>query len=808
MKSNRLADYLQVFGLDGDLITFTDASVGFGFDLSPLDVSCLADEKVNDASVRLGNFLGSLQPEIDCQFVQSIVTEEEAHFKRHLALSQAKNTGDDTNVASRLAAERVAVLQEQNALGELPFHSLQVFFRVPYRQTKMTINPFRTRIHFENLAQDELKVVVEQARRMQQTLFASLCEAGLCPIILQSEKLSQMIYEQWNPGRQLASGTPSFDPDDIRSSLLLSDVAIEADSFRIGRTYHRVVTLKGLPEVSSPALAAVLRTLPFQSQLMASIHVPNQIKEIESLQTQRRVAYSMAFGKKSGVSDLESNAKFGDLETLLEQMIAQGEKVFHVSFAVVLRAKNLETLESQVAQTLAALREMNGAEGLEESLAAFEIFQQMSVPNCRGKERMRRMKTSNLADMLPVFGPWRGHTAKPRILLKNRMGGLLALDPFDASLTNANQVVSGGSGAGKSFLTNLLLLQMLKENPRVFFVDIGGSYQKLCENLGGQYVPLQLNDTISINPFDLAAGEEIPTGQKIKFLVGLVELMTKEDEQERLPRLERSEIEEAIRKVYTTKQKPTLSHLRDVLKEHEDEQVRRLGRILNSWCGDTPFGKLIDKPTSIGLGANIVAFDLKGMESYPDLQAVALYIITDLVWREVQKDRSTMKFLVFDECWKLLKSSAGLAFIEEVFRTFRKYYASAIAISQDIDDFAKSKIAGAILPNCALKWILIQQQSDKERLQQVLSLNDAEIALVNSLHQKKGFYSEAFLMSGENHCVGVIESTPMELWIATTDPRDLGAIELLKKQEPGLAQAEILTRLARKYPHGVAYEEK
>lgn len=808
MKSNRLADYLQVWGLDGDLITFSDASVGFGFSLSPLDVTCWADQKLNDTSGQLARFLGSLPPEIDCQFVQSIEKESNALFGRHLELSQITEPSIGPSEAAMLAHERVNMLQEQNEIGELPSHDLQVFFRLPYKKPKTAWSLFGTGTDLESLAEQELRTVAESARRTQTILLAALQEASLAPVPLLSEQLAQLIYGQWNPNRPAEGSGSSFDPDDIRGSILFSDVSITADGFRIGRTLHRVVTLKGLPEVSTPALAATLRSLPFHSQLMVSIQVPDQLKEIESLQTQRRIAYSMVFGKKTGVSDLESSAKFGDLETLLEQMISQGEKVFHVTLAIILKANDTETLDNQVAETLAAIRTMNGAEGLEESLAGFEIFQHMSIPNCRGKERMRRLKSSNLADMLPVFGPWRGHTANPRILLKNRMGGLLALDPFDASLTNANQIISGGSGSGKSFLTNLLLLQMLKENPRVFFVDIGGSYQKLCENLGGQYVPLQLSDAISINPLDLAPGEEVPSGQKIKFLVGLLELMTKEDEQERLPRLERSEIELAIRLVYDSHAQPRLSHLRDALAKHSDENMRRLGRILSAWCGDTPFGKLVDRPTSIGLGARVVAFDLKGMESYPDLQAVALYIITDLVWREVQRDRGTMKFLVFDECWKLLKSPAGLAFIEEVFRTFRKYFASAIAISQDIDDFAKSKIAGAILPNCALKWILIQQQSDKERLQQVLGLNDAEIAIVNSLHQKKGFYSEAFLMAGENHCVGVLESTPLELWIATTDPRDLGAIESLKSQQPDLRHSEILSLLAKRYPHGVAHEEK
>ena len=167
-----------------------------------------------------------------------------------------------------------------------------------------------------------------------------------------------------------------------------------------------------------------------------------------------------------------------------------------------------------------------------------------------------------------------------------------------------------------------------------------------------------------------------------------------------------------------------------------------------------------------------------------------------------------MKFLVFDECWKLLKDEAGLGFMEEVFRTFRKYYASAIAISQDLNDFLSSKISSALLPNCSVKWVLMQNQSDFTKMKEALGLNDNEVALIGSLRQEKGQYSEAFLALGQEHrTVAVIESTPLELWIATTDPRDLSTLDTTRKENPELSQLEVLTLLSKKYPNGVsAYE--
>jgi conjugal transfer ATP-binding protein TraC len=338
---------------------------------------------------------------------------------------------------------------------------------------------------------------------------------------------------------------------------------------------------------------------------------------------------------------------------------------------------------------------------------------------------------------------------------------------------------------------------------KVFIVDIGGSYRKLCAHLDGQYVPLSLDGGISLNPFDLPVEETSPSPHKIKFLLGLVEMMTKEEGDKRLPKLERAELEEAIQAVYQ-RASWTLSTLRELLLQHPSLEVQRYGKILSPWCGNTPYGRFTDATTNLELNRNIIVFDLKGMEAYFDLQAACLFIITDLIWREIQQDREKTKCVIFDECWRLLEDEAGVSFIEEVFRTFRKYHAAAIAISQNIDDFAKSKIAGAILSNSATKWVLMQRGADQGRLQEVLQLNPNEMDLVASLRQERGVYSEAFLMSGEDRSLVVVESTPLEYWLATTDPRDLALIEAEQKKSKEPNALSVIRQLAEKYPQGVA----
>jgi hypothetical protein len=588
-----LADHIQVWGFEKGIIVFADGSLGFGLKCTPIEVSCWDAERTNAYAERISQFLNSLPVGLDIQFVQDIEPGNGPVIEAHRALA----VNSQNEVAKVLCEERSALLHAQDRSGEIPVHSLKIFVRLPLKRG-LTPTPklLAKEKRFESIAEERLDQEILRVGRIRENLLQELNSLEIASAEIDVDEMVRLLYEQWNPSRK--GSLASHDPEDIRNSILFSDVGISLEGFCVGTRRFRLLSLKILPDQTYSSMAALLRDLPFRSRVFVTIHVPDQMKEIESLQTQRRIAYSMAVGKKTGVTDLESTAKFQDLETLLEQMIAQGQKVFQVSINVLLQGDDDSELDAAVDLVLAKFREMGGAEAMQETLAAYSIFSDLAIPNARCRERVKRLKTSNLCDLLPLYGPWPGHKM-PRALLRSRMGSLLGFDFFDPSLSNANQLISGGSGSGKSALTNILLLQMLKENPKVFFVDIGGSYKKLCENLSGQYVELGVNGAISINPFDLAPGETKPSSHKIKFLLGFVELMTKEASADRLPKLARAEIEEAIQKVYAEGGTPKLSDLRRLLLEHPSAEIQTYGKILATWCGDTPYGRFLDRPTTL-----------------------------------------------------------------------------------------------------------------------------------------------------------------------------------------------------------------
>ena len=790
---------IDLIGLESKHVySFKDGSLGACLELTPLESAFFEDDQINSIGTKIKDFLNGLPMGLDIQFVQDVVGGNGQVLDRHLMSKRIS-----TNLISELNTKRVEKFKSLDSEGLLPLFKLYIFIRQNFSESLITKKKFLSFLRKEKPEDEIDRKFTHELVRFNSTIdlvVNSLKNVGLESELVSSRFVLDMVFNQFNPDR--GDKPIEYNHKDVRDAISTEDVVVTKTGFEIGTFHHRVITLKTLPDRVYPTMVTLFRELPFSSRLFLSINVSDQRKEHESLQLQRRIAFAMVMGKK-GVSDQESEAKLTDIEGLLNKVISGSEKVFTMSCHVLLRSQDEAVLEEMVAKTLLTFRELSGAEAMVESVASVDIFNEMSLPNARSKERSHRVSTSVLAGLVPIYGNWCGHD-NPAMLLRKQDGSLFTFDPFTGSTANANMVVSGGSGAGKSFFTNLVINQLLKDDPKVFIIDIGGSYQKTCESLGGQYINFGVNGELSINPFELEKELVAPSDSKIKFLTNIVELMTKEDAQSSIGKLERTELESAICEVYESNKNPSLRHLQQVLISKSDLIIKRIGRILSLWCNDTPYGKIVDRATSITFNKNIVCFDLKGLESYPDLQAVTLFLITDLVWRVIQTDRTTKKIVVFDECWKLLENEAGSKFIGEVFRTFRKYYASAVAISQTMDDFAKSKVSGAILPNSSHKWLLKQKGANFPDLKKMLSLSDYEIEAIQGLGQEKGSYSESFLLSEDKRQVVVIESTPLEYWLATTDPKDLAKLEEVKAQNKTLSNFDLLLKMAEIFPNGTA----
>jgi conjugal transfer ATP-binding protein TraC len=179
-----------------------------------------------------------------------------------------------------------------------------------------------------------------------------------------------------------------------------------------------------------------------------------------------------------------------------------------------------------------------------------------------------------------------------------------------------------------------------------------------------------------------------------------------------------------------------------------------------------------------------------------------ILILTEFILSEVERDLTTTKRIILDEAWALLKSPAAARFMEYCVRTLRKTGSGITFITQGVEEIVTSPVGSAIISNTATKFVMLQR-GDSKAVQAALNLNSQELDLIRSLAQKKGVFSEGFMIEGTHRQVVRIEPHPIEYWLSTSDSKDNQWLaKIMDEKKIGLTAA--IKFASEKYPFGVA----
>lgn len=788
-----------------------DGSVSAGLEILPIDIECFDEFKINQLTLGLRAFANSLPEGMSIQFFVKIESEIENCLNQHKKLVVFKNA-----FLNSLDDDRIRILQEQTLSDSLFRPRLFLFLKTqpakkPSSFSLKQLQKFSN--EFELNFEDRLQSLGQALDGIQ----GSLSSLGFLICKLSTQETTQVIYSYLNPHRSATISQPditiqksNIEAVSPRSELVFGDLVLDKEDFVLDRMRTRVLSLKTLPEFTFAGMMSGFLALPFKYELLFSFTIPNQTAEMRSLEQKRRMAHSLSTSSSNRVSDLESESRLSQTTDLIREIIETGQRIFHAEMIIILRENNssagVRLLNLRTKEVLAKFRTLSGSEGVCESVGSWKIFKSDLPIAPMNLVRSKKMKTNNLVDFLPLYGPSTGDEL-PLCLMKTRCGTLYSFNPYDAKLTNYNMMVTGSSGSGKSFANNFLLLQQIARGTKVFIIDVGGSYKKMTEVLGGQYFEINLSkEYYTINPFELNDPSKPPSAEKLKGLVSIVEQMVV-DESEKLSRFERVLLETALTQIYEdcsrlhTPRSPLISDLAKHCLTSKDESLVKIGKLLFPWTGTSAYGRLLDHPGKISADKPIVAFDLKGLSQYPDLQSVMILILTNFILDQIENDRTSPKRVLLDEAWQLLKSPAASSFMEYAARTFRKTGSGITFVTQGVEEIISSGMGPAILNNTATKLIMLQK-GDTQILQNALKLNSQELKLIQSLEQRKGLFSEGFLMEGESRQIIRIQPSPLEYWISTSDSRDNQFLEKLLPPSRSLEAA--IVEAAKIAPFGVA----
>jgi len=283
---------------------------------------------------------------------------------------------------------------------------------------------------------------------------------------------------------------------------------------------------------------------------------------------------------------------------------------------------------------------------------------------------------------------------------------------------------------------NAILTSVLKDdtNSRLCIFDVGGSYKRIIESNGGRSTTLSYDEARALISSFLRM---YPTSTQ-GFFRSFIETLCGSG----------SHI--------------THSHLvaiDDLLKELEGQrlEIRRLIEIASKrserfyldiahWLKPhVGFDEIPERRDLIELiRTPVAAFDFKELDSDPVLQKTTILLLTELLWRDLVNGKFTRTLIVFDEVWRFFAQSKG--FLEEMYRTLRKYKAGIVSITQNLADYGDESFAKMLFTNSFTK-IFLQNGASAEYLRETFDLPESDISRALSVTSKKPVYSEFFALT-------------------------------------------------------------
>ncbi|OYZ24474.1 MAG: hypothetical protein B7Y39_00770 [Bdellovibrio sp. 28-41-41] len=795
-----IAKKIPFFCFDDHTMVFDDGSFGVGFKLGGVDISSAAPELINSVSQKVESLLVGLPEEVRLQVFYRLTNSASQVLKEHSNISFEASANYKPIRDARLKFVEAKMTDENLFVPEI-----FIFLRsAPLNLKKRRF--FEKEQVFQGFPEKEFLAAKERFYILVTQFEAALRSAQVVPARLLSDEWFKLAFSYFNFERSENLGAPKLRNSleamapTISDQLALTDISVSEKWLEIGNLKFRAISQSLLPEGTTYAsMIEGLLQVPFHFWLSQNIQTLKQQKEIEGLELKRRIANSMANGSNN-VTDIESESKLSSIEDLLRDVMTGSERLISSDLNIIIWGKTSEELEQKSEEILRAFRSMNQAEGLVETFALEDVFFKAAPGVCEGF-RHRKMKTSNCAHFMPLYASWRGNS-RPVVLLTNREGAPFSIDVFSKTLPNWNGLIFGGSGAGKSFTIAQLMLQFCGQSPRpkIVWIDNGASSEKLIEVMDGEFIDLNLESGIRLNMFDLEQGATKPTSSKIKLILGCLELILKDEDKPGLPKREKALLEEAIFATYEKANglSPTLSDLKDILRAHSVEGLRKFADILFSWTGETAYGRMLDGQTTVKLSKDLVTIEIKGLDNHRELKDIFLLLFTSYIKEEAARDLATPYLLIIDEAHRLFLTPSGKDFAIESYRVFRKYNAGIWCISQNYRDFLKDReLADALMPNTTSVFILRQRKIDWDDFKTTFDFNDAQVDAVKSLEIVKGKYSEFFFMQDENQAVLRLEPEPLSYWICTTDGAEKSKIESMREKSPELALIDILTKLSK-----------
>lgn len=505
---------------------------------------------------------------------------------------------------------------------------------------------------------------------------------------------------------------------DFFDCILPSTIKFSTDHYIVGDSYRCAWAIREYPP--STEEQAILAQLADRNGVTLRVYH----RLVESMEQRKIVQQAIRKNKmKSGGNDvndaIEAQGNLQDVVEMLTDLRKNREPLLHCSVFIEIKALDMDELkELQSDISMELTRAKISVDRL--TLRQQEGFLSVLPVGCNmfGTQFERVLPASSAANLFPLN--FSGKTDPHGIRIGRDKYGSNVLVDFDKRTedkTNANILILGNSGQGKSYLLKLIYTNLRECGKRCIALDPEGEYEDLTKALGGCYIDFMSGQYI-INPLEPkswtqeAEDDDAPEAfrkttrlsQHIAFLKDFFRAYKDFSD----PQVDTIEI--MLSKLYKqfgitdstdySKMKPTdfptMSDFYNLCEDefmkfdhkekhlYTEEILQDICLGIHSMCIGSE-SKYFNGHTNI-VDDQILCFGVKGLlDTNKRLKDVMLFNILSYMSNELLNKGNTAAYI--DELYLFLTNMTAIEYIRNISKRARKMESSIILASQNIEDF-------------------------------------------------------------------------------------------------------------------------
>ena len=561
--------------------------------------------------------------------------------------------------------------------------------------------------------------------------------------------------------------------------------------------YMTILTVVGYPRYVSVGFLSNITNMPGVKIVIK--HIPVPFSTLTKMLNKELASMKIRYQEEKDATYQESiRQDYEKLESFIQQLAAAQSKTFDFQMHIIISSDSKEDLDLKKVQIKNYLDAMQ--------LSAVPLrFEQEQVlksiipifPKQEIEERIGTiMPSPTMAGMYPyIFDSIKD--PGPSVLLGTDFsGGVIMFNQFlyqkrkEHNRVNANMIILGTSGSGKSTAAKLLLRTSIRNGYKIVAIDPENELKDMAEAVGGDTIDLGKGGEFGlINPFEVlidADDEEIRQGlgytvltKTLQFLKAFMKYYDPSIEEDVL-NLFIELTQETYQRFgigfntdfsqFTSANYPTFDDVYTTIKgkltsmtdmTHERDIMERLELKIRPLTNELRF--YFNGKTTIAPRSNFIVFNIRElMNTDINIRNALLFNVLKYAW-SLCLDASQNTVLMVDEAHVLLSGGnvLGADFLAQIQRRSRKYNTGNIIITQQPSDFTSQAVitqGKAIFDNASYYLVMGLKKQAVEDLSLLIDLNDNEKESIKRYSQ-----GEALFVCGSRRMRITVIVTPEEL---------------------------------------------